>query len=168
MTIQPIKKNQKINTPFLKNLPKKYQTLLLKKAGISKLEKGAYIFRDGEKAIRFYLILKGKVDLLSKEQDVRFDVESNTGILQTLVKGDVIGWSWVIPPYQWRFDAKAGEACELLVIDGLEVRKQMAKDHAFGFEVYKRLVPVMNQRLIAARLKFQLFGGNVFAAAEGG
>ncbi len=168
MTIQALKPGKKIRTPFLKMFPQKYQKLLLKGARIQRFKKGAFVFRDCEKATRFYLILSGKVNLLAEQQDVRFDTEVSSVIFHTLCKGDVVGWSWLITPYRWRFDAVAAEDCELLAIDGINVRAQMAKNHSFAYEIYKRLVPVMNQRLIAARLKLQTFGGEIFAEAEGG
>ncbi len=157
-----------IKTPFLKGISPKFRDLLFQKASVKEFSEGDFIFKDGEKADKFYLVLKGKVNILAEEQDVRFDTESTTGILQTLQKGDVVGWSWVIPPYRWRFDARAAADTQLLVFDGERVRKLMAKNNSFGCEIYRRLAPVMNQRLVASRLKLQIFGGRPFSTVEGG
>lgn len=140
----------------------------MKNSFLTEIPKGQVIFQDGEKADCFYLLLKGKVNLLAEEQDVRFDHEPKRGVLQTLGLNDVVGWSWAIFPYRWRFDAVAKEPVEMMVVNGAFLRKQMEKDPKFGYEIYKRLVPVMNQRLIASRMKMLMFGGKLFQTAEGG
>jgi len=159
---------KKINHPFLKDFPVKYQKVLLQGAKIVTMPKGEFVFRDGEKADKFFLILKGKVDILTVEQDVRFDVEARLGILQTLNKGDIVGWSWVIPHYHWKFNARVHEDAELLIVDGKMIREKMAKDSKLAVEIYRRLVPVMNDRLLATRMKFALYGGRPFHTEEGG
>ncbi len=162
---KPVKK---ITHKFFKGLPAKFQKTILQYASEVTIPKGGEVFTNGAKAECFFLILKGKVNLLAEEQDVRFDTESNMGILQTLGPGEVVGWSWLIPPYRWRFYAVPVTDTQLLVIDGVGLRKKMEKDHELGYEIYKRLVPVMNSRLIASRLKLQMFGGRPFSTAEGG
>ncbi len=161
-------KVKKITHPFFKGIPPKFQKTILDCVSLVKLKKGESIFRDGEKADHFYLILTGEVNILSKEQDVRFDSESNVGVLQLLKPGEVVGWSWLIPPYRWRFDAVAEEDVQLLALPALKLRKQIERDSHFGYEIYKRLVPVMNSRLIAARLKLEMFGTQPFTSEEGG
>lgn len=162
---KPVKK---ITHPFFKAFPAQHKKLTLENSFLAQVPKGEAIFRDGGKADSFYLILKGKVNLMAEEQDVRFDRESTSGVLQTLGSGDVVGWSWAIYPYRWRFDALAAEPVEMLVVNGAFLRKKMEKDPVFGYEIYKRLVPIMNQRLIASRMKMLMFGGKPFHAAEGG
>lgn len=159
---------KKITHPFFKKFPEKFKKITLQNSFLAQVAKGQAIFQDGEKADSFYLILKGKVNLLAEEQDVRFDSESKRGVLQTLGPNELVGWSWAIYPYRWRFDAVAKEAVEVMVVNGAFLRKEMEKNPVFGYEIYKRLVPVMNQRLIAARMKMQMFGGKPFQTAEGG
>jgi CRP/FNR family cyclic AMP-dependent transcriptional regulator len=159
---------KKINHPFLKGLSAKYQKILLQGSEVLEMPKAEFIFRDGGKADQFFLILKGKVDILTVEQDVRFDVETRLGILQTLNKGDIVGWSWVIPHYRWKFNARVHEDAELLVMDGRMIREKMAKNPKLAVEIYCRLVPVMNDRLLATRMKFALYGGKPFPTEEGG
>ena len=154
--------------PFLKGFPVKYHKTLFDNAVLIEIPEGDFIFKDGQRAEHFFLIIKGKVSLLAKEQDVRIDPEANMGVLQTLKSGDVVGWSWIIPPYRWRFDAKAAENTKLLALNGIKIREKMSKDHSFAYEIYKRLMPVVNERLIATRLKLQTFGGLPFVTAEGG
>ncbi|HYN39568.1 MAG TPA: hypothetical protein VES39_09975, partial [Rhodospirillales bacterium] len=65
--------------------------------------------------------------------------------------GDPLGWSWLIPPYTTHFDARALELTRVICFDAACLRGKMEEDHAFGYELYKRMVPVMASRLAAAR-----------------
>ncbi len=107
----------------------------------------AFIFREGEKANRFYLIEEGMVSL---ELSV-----AGRGVMtiQTLKKGDLLGWSWFDAPYQWHFDAKALEPTRAIAFDAAAIRARCEEDHAFGYEILKRFVHVMAERLQAARLQ---------------
>jgi len=158
----------KIKHPFLQDLPAKIKDQLLTFGKKISMSKGKVVFRDSEKAEQFFLILKGKVDLIGNEQDVRYDSELERRVFQTLGTGDVVGWSWGIEPYRWRFDAVVKQDADFFVMDGVCLRKAMVKDHELGYAVYSKLVPIMNQRLIAARLKLQMFGTQPFSEAEGG
>lgn len=157
----------KTKHPFLKGLPQKYRDYLSKLTKTVFLPRGETVFRDGGKAEHFFLLLKGKVDLVGIEQDVRFEAEPEKRLFHSLNAGDVVGWSWAITPYRWRFDAIVAQDAELLAIDGARLRKAMKSDHELGYAILKRLLPIMNQRLIASRLKLQLFGAKPFASAEG-
>ena len=156
-----------IKHPFLKGFPKKYHKDLLRNAKILNRKEGRFVFRDGERARHFYLILKGQIDILTKEQDVRLDPEATTAVLIHLKSGDIVGWSWIIPPFRWRFDSKVETDTCLLALDGTHLRKKASRDYRFAYEIYKRLVPVMNERMIAARMRLIMGGARPCAAAEG-
>lgn len=162
------KKNTKAEHAFFKGIPPAFKKEILAGSEIVRLLKGSQIFVNGTHARGFYLLLSGKVSILAEEQDVRFDPELSLGLLQMLGPGDVVGWSWLIPPYQWRFNAAAETNVTLIAIDGARLRRRMEKDHALAYHIYRKLLPVMNERLVAARLKLQMFGAKPFAAAEGG
>lgn len=158
---------KKVSHRFFKGIPSKYEKLIQANSSVITLPKGEHVFENGRPANSFFLILKGKVRLLAEEQDVRFDTEAKMGLLQELGPGEVVGWSWVIQPYRWRFFAVAFTDVQMLVVNGVALRKAMAKDHLFAYEIYKRLVPVMNDRLIASRQRLQMFGGKPYHTAEG-
>ena len=62
---------------------------------------GDYIFREDQEADQFYIIRQGTIALEIYTPD------RGPIIIDMLEAGDVLGWSWLVPPYQWRFDAKA-------------------------------------------------------------
>ena len=134
--------------PFFAGLDPGYLELAVGCALNRRVNAGEFIFREGEAADHFYLIREGKVAL-----EVSAPGRGSLTI-QTLGPGDVLGWSWLVPPYRWRFDARAAETTRVLVLDGKCVRDKCEADHAFGYELLKRVASVLGQRLDAAR--FQL------------
>lgn len=105
------------------------------------------IFHEGDPANRFYLLQKGKVAL---ESQIRGD---SRAVIQTLGAGDILGWSWLFPPYFWHFDARALEATDAVFIYGTPLREECETDHELGYELMKRLASVMLKRLQATRWK---------------
>ena len=108
-------------------------------------EAGELIFREGDPANRFYLIEQGQVSLESHRKD-----EAPVAV-QVIGPGDVLGWSWLFPPYCWHFDARVLEPTTAIFFNGTRLREQCEQDHDFGFEVMKRMTQVVIQRLQAAR-----------------
>jgi CRP/FNR family cyclic AMP-dependent transcriptional regulator len=107
---------------------------------------GQVIFRKGEAANRFYLIEYGKVALESSAHDevVRID---------EVGAGDLLGWSWIFPPYIWHFDARAIEPTRAIFLYGTILREYCEADPTLGYELFKRMSEVMTRRLQAARVK---------------
>ena len=74
-------------------------------------------------------------------------------IIQTLDEGDVLGWSWLFPPYRWKFSAKAIESTRAIALDGKCLRGKSEEDHDLGYELLKRFARVVQERLDATRLQ---------------
>ena len=73
--------------------------------------------------------------------------------IQSLGPDEVLGWSWLIPPYSWSFQARACETTDILEFDGKAVRDRCEQDPGFGYAVLKRFSSLMSDRLEAARRK---------------
>jgi len=114
-----------------------------------------FILRQGEEADKCYLIQYGKVSL-----EV-YGPERGAIEVQTLGEGDILGWSWLVPPHQWRLDARALKITRAIVLDGKRMREECERDHELGYELMKRFNRVMAENLEA--LRFQLI--NVYAIA---
>lgn len=106
---------------------------------------GEIIFHEGEPANRFYLIEQGRVLLESPRR------EQLPVTLQVIGSGDVLGWSWLFPPYYWHFDARTVEPTTAIFFYGTRLREQCEQDHDFGYEMMKRMAQVLVQRLQVAR-----------------
>ena len=133
--------------PFLAGMNRSQVALLTDCAMAVHFEKGQIIFREGEMANRFYLIETGKVVLESSE---RF---GNPVIIDMIGPGDLLGWSWMFPPYTWRLTARAVEPTSAIFFYGTILREYCERDCSLGYELFKRMAPVMIKRMQAARRK---------------
>lgn len=141
--------------PFFQGLEPGYLQLAAGCASNTRFDAGEFIFREGEEANQFYLIRHGKVSL-----EV-FAPNRGSLVIQTLDEGDILGWSWLIPPYQWRFDAKALELTRAIALDGKCLRNKCEEDHDLGYELLKRFTAILGQRLDATRFQLlDLYGVN--------
>jgi CRP-like cAMP-binding protein len=132
--------------PFLIGIGDRHIRLLADCAMLSHFHAGGIIFREGESANRFYLILRGKVGLESSTLGESIQIEE-------IHDGDLLGWSWLFPPYAWHFTARALEETDAIFFYGTILREYCEKDHSLGFELFKRMSVVMLRRLQAARQK---------------
>ena len=132
--------------PFLIGIGAPHIRLLADCAMRSQFIAGQVIFQKGETANRFYLIERGRVAL-----------ESSTGgevvRIDEVGPGDLLGWSWIFPPYVWHFDARAIEATTAIFLYGTILRDYCENDPVLGYELFKRMSEVMMRRLQAARVK---------------
>ncbi|MCX8057550.1 MAG: cyclic nucleotide-binding domain-containing protein [Ignavibacteria bacterium] len=142
-----------VNHPFVQGLAPEHVQLIVGCAKNVVFEPGKYLFRENEQANSFYIIRTGKVAI-----EV-YSPEVGSIIIQTLGEGDILGWSWLIPPYQWRFDARAVELTRVIELDGTCLRNKCENDPALGYEFMKRLANVFEQRLDAMRIQLlDLYG----------
>jgi CRP-like cAMP-binding protein len=74
-------------------------------------------------------------------------------VVQVLGTDEVLGWSWLIPPYKWTFEALAESDSRVLVFDGKALLQLCESDHHFGYALMKRFTSLMSERLHAARIK---------------
>jgi len=133
--------------PFFKDLDEAYLKLVTGCASNVRFEPDAYIFREGEEANQFYLIRQGRVALQILAP------ERGPITVETLEEGDILGWSWLIPPYNWHFDARALEMTRAIALDAKCLRRKCEEDHNLGYELLKRFGHIMEQRLSSTRLQ---------------
>jgi CRP-like cAMP-binding protein len=127
--------------PFIKGLPQQHVQLIVGCAKNVRFDEGEFIFREGEEANEFFIIRQGLVALELNSPE-RGAIQVNT-----LGNGEVLGWSWLFPPYQWHFDARAVELTRAISLDGRCLRAKCEDDHNLGFELLKRFSHIMEHRL---------------------
>lgn len=117
-----------------------------------------YLAREGDAAQTFYLIRQGVAS-------IEFHTPQYGGmILQTLKAGEIIGWSWLFPPYRWTSDIKARDDLAVIAFDGLCLREKCERDHSLGYHLMKDFARIMTQRLQDTRLQLlDLYGRNQHA-----
>jgi CRP/FNR family transcriptional regulator, cyclic AMP receptor protein len=133
--------------PFFAGLESSYTSLLVGCASNVRFQKGAYVFKEGGVANEFYLIRAGQVAL-----EV-FAPQRKPIIVSTLGEGDILGWSWLLPPYQWKFHAQAVEDTRAIALDGKCLRTKCEQNHDLGYELLKRFAQIMERRLVATLLQ---------------
>lgn len=140
-TLEPILKEHS----FFKDLEQKYIDFIVGCASNVRFKEGEIILREEETADKFYLIRSGKVGI--------FIAKPQTITIQTIQKGDILGWSWLIPPYRYRFSARALEDTRAIALDGKCLRGKCEENTDLGYDLLKRLVKVLTQRLEATRIQ---------------
>jgi CRP/FNR family cyclic AMP-dependent transcriptional regulator len=106
-----------------------------------------YVFREGDPANMFYAIRSGAIGL---------ELASPTQpplVIETLHEGDVLGWSWLFPPYRVRYDARAIGEVHAIAFDGACLRGKCDDDHDLGYELMRRFAEVITERLQATRIR---------------
>jgi CRP-like cAMP-binding protein len=133
--------------PFFAGMPDRHLELITGCASNIRLEPGQMIFREGEDAHQFYLIRQGKVALQM------FSERRGPLIILTVGEGEVLGWSWLFPPYRWKFAARTLETTRAIAIEGQCLRAKADSDHDLGYELLRRFVRIVEDRLDATRLQ---------------
>lgn len=138
---------------FARDLDHRYLHLLNECATCERFGMEQVLFEEGGPAEHFYLIHSGLVALQT------FAPGRGMVTIQTLGPGEVLGWSWMVPPYRWHFTAMAVEPLEVVAIYAPELKARMEENHDFGYAVLKRMAPVMLERLQSTRLRLlELYG----------
>ena len=117
-------------------------------------EAGETLFREGEPADVFYVLRRGRVAL-------ELYVPGRGPLtIETIDSGQVVGWSWLFPPHNWHFDARAVAPVRAVAVDGACLRGKCDEDPALGYELMQRFSAVLLDRLNATRLRLaDLYGG---------
>jgi CRP-like cAMP-binding protein len=133
--------------PFVKGMSPHHLELLALSATPTEFDAGQIIFQAGDPANGFYLIETGSVALEGKTSD------GEPIVIDTVSAGEPLGWSWLFPPYLWKFDARATEACTAICLSCIMLRQHRDEDLSLSHELHKRMSEVMVRRLQAARGK---------------
>ena len=133
--------------PFLQGMKAEHLALLTQNAMFASFKQQEWIFREDEPANRFYLIRSGQVALEANVQD------RGRLLIETIGPGNVLGWSWLFPPFYWRFDARAVTPVEAIFFYGTRLRTDCEADREFGYELLKRMTKVVVERLQAERAR---------------
>jgi CRP/FNR family transcriptional regulator, cyclic AMP receptor protein len=110
-------------------------------------ESGALLLVEGERADSLYLVRRGRVSI---------EVHSPTGhnlVVETVGVGAAVGWSWIVPPYTWQFDARAVERVGVIALDGACLRAKADADSSLGYTLMRRVAGVLLERLHATQLR---------------
>lgn len=111
------------------------------------LEAGRELFAEGEAANTFYVVRHGRIALELTAPGHGHVTISTHG------PGEVVGWSWLFPPYRWHFDGRVRDGGSAILVDGACLRGKAEADHDLGYELMKRFAAQMVDRLQATRIQ---------------
>ena len=146
MASNPIE-SRLVDAPAFAGLSDDYARRLAKHGEEIEIGNGDVLFRNGEPAKHFFVLVDGEISI---------EIPAVTGPtlqVQRLKPVRVLGWSWLLPPFKWSFNAKAEADSKLIRFDGEAVLEACESDPAFGYEVIKRFSGLMAERLDAAHRK---------------
>ncbi|MQY15066.1 hypothetical protein SRB5_52440 [Streptomyces sp. RB5] len=134
-----------VTAHLLDTLPPESRDRLTELAKETEFPAGTRIFEEGRRADRFWIIRRGNVRL-----DMRVPGRQPVTV-ESLQSGDLVGWSWLFPPYTWHLAARAVNDVQVLEFDADVVRELCETDPEFGRAVVLHVAEVIGSRLRAAR-----------------
>lgn len=133
--------------PFFAGLDEPFLKLVVGCAKNVRFDTGHYLFREGGAADQFYLLREGRVTL-----ELAAPGRGALSIL-TVAEGEVVGVSWLIPPYRWTYDGRAMGLVRAIALDAACLRDKCEANHDLGYDMMKRVMATVIERLHATRLQ---------------
>ncbi|MEU6812804.1 cyclic nucleotide-binding domain-containing protein [Streptomyces sp. NPDC046831] len=134
-------------TKLLTALPQPQRQRLMTLAREVSFPEDARIFEAGRTADRFWVIRSGAVSLDLQVTPLRRVTVASLG------SGDLLGWSWLFPPYQWDFGAEAFSPVRAYEFDARSVLDLCEEDPALGLSLMRIVAEILAHRLEATRVK---------------
>ncbi len=132
--------------PFFAGLDPAYLDLLVGCARNVRFDQDQPLFSEGDEAGDFYLVRHGLVA-------IEMVVGSRPMVVHSVGPGEVLGWSWLVPPHRWRFGARAVQLTRAVALDGACLRGKCEADTAMGSELLRRFAHDLEERLYQAWLQ---------------
>lgn len=144
-----------LDTPLFASLSPRYAELIAGCSTAVSFEPGEFLMREGDDADQFLLLHEGRVTL------EMFVPARGPLVIETLEAGDVVGFSWLLPPHKSRYDVRALQQVQATSFDGICLRGKGESDHQFGYELLSRFSAVVTERLEATQIRLLDVYGDV-------
>ncbi|MFK0156110.1 Crp/Fnr family transcriptional regulator [Streptomyces sp. NPDC090493] len=108
---------------------------------------GTRLFEEGRRAERFWIVRTGTVALDLHVPGRR------PAVIETLGRGELVGWAWLFPPHLWHLGAEATGPVSAWEFDAETVRVVCAEDAEFGRAIAVWVGRVVAERLHATRVR---------------
>lgn len=132
---------------FFKKFPLALRSMISEFGLVKKFKAKDRLFHSGDSCHNFYYLKQGKILL-----ELFVPHHSPIRIL-TIGPEEIVGFSWIFPPYQWNFDGITTEPTTLIEFDGARLRELCETNHELGFHLMKNFAEVLNSRLQSTRLQ---------------
>jgi CRP-like cAMP-binding protein len=107
---------------------------------------GFQLWKKGDPAKNLYLLEEGKIVLV-------MDTYMGTAkppmqvTVDLITKGDAMGWSAVIEPYEYTLAARCIDDSKAIAVDGAKLRELLNKDSTLGYKFMRATAKVIATRL---------------------
>jgi CRP-like cAMP-binding protein len=132
---------------FTRDLPPAFVDRIVDHARVVTYPEGTTLFSDGAPAQSFHLVIDGRVAIELHSPG------RGTQVIDTVEPCETVGWSWLVPPYRWVFNARAVTDVTAVTVDAQALRGLAEEDPAFGYALLQKVAAVMLDRMQAARLR---------------
>ena len=133
--------------PFFEGLDPELLKIIASCTSYVHYDAGEMIYKEGDEANQALLMQDGRVAIEI------FAAERGSLVIKTVGPGDVLGWSWLFPPFRRRLDARAVEPTTAIALDGKFLRERAEDDPRFGCELLRRFSRIVVERLHATKLQ---------------
>ena len=139
--------------PFFAGLNADAMRLIAGCASNVHFAEGEFLFEEGHEANQFWVIRLGRVAMQLESPG------QGAIVTDTMDEGEVVGWSWLVPPYRFFADGRAVTPVSATALDGACLRGKCEADPELGYQLLKRVTSVMYQRLQSTRIRLlDLYG----------
>ncbi|MEU3987611.1 cyclic nucleotide-binding domain-containing protein [Streptomyces platensis] len=117
------------------------------------LPRATRLFEEGRRADRFWIIRSGQVVLDQRVPGRR------AAVVETLGRGELLGWAWMFPPYLWHLGAETVGPVDAVEFDARAVRELCESDPVLGRGMYRYVAKTVADRLHGTRTRLlDLYG----------
>lgn len=141
--------------PAFEGMSEEHLALIAGCAQNKAFREGEYLMREGDPADNFFVIRHGRVAM-----EV-FVPQRGAMTIETIDDGDLLGWSWLMPPFRCHMDARALGTVHTVVFDAACLRGKSDTDPVLGYGLMRRFIPVIVERLQATRVRLLDVYGHV-------
>ena len=113
---------------------------------------GQPLFKEDDPARALYILREGQVDIVYQRH------VGEGHVVDTVVAGDLIGWSSLVEPYRCTATAVPREAGRVVQIDAAGIRNLCEHDHTLGYHLLKELAGTLSRRLQGALVQLAAGG----------
>ncbi|WP_069772083.1 MULTISPECIES: cyclic nucleotide-binding domain-containing protein [unclassified Streptomyces] len=132
-------------TRLLTALPPPQRGRLMELAREVSFAEDARIFEAGGTADRFWVVRSGAVSLVQQVTPQRRVTVASLGA------GDLLGWSWLFPPYRWDFGAEAFSPVRAYEFEAQPVLKLCEEEPSLGMSLVRIVAEILAHRLEMTR-----------------
>ena len=142
-----------VNHPFFADFRRDHIGMLELCANDAHFSAGEWLIRESKLEESFYLIQTGDVAIST------FVPAKGSVTYYSLHENELLGWSWLFPPFKSLFDGKAMSDVTAVEFDASAVRRMANHDYEFGYRLVTQFAQIMLERLdLVRRQTLDLYG----------